>query len=66
MPIPPVPLGSYNIGVERVGRSGNERRVFDGQIQVCELPADQHSLDVELKVNEARDRATTYNAARTE
>jgi hypothetical protein len=56
--------GGYSIGVERVAYYGDERRVFNLPIQICELPADHDPLDVELRVNVARDRASVYNASR--
>lgn len=55
--------GAITIGVRRAATIDETLQVFEGPIVMYELAADHDPIDVQLKVQEARDRAALYNHA---
>jgi hypothetical protein len=53
--------GAYTIGIRRWHE---DYKPFEGPIEMFHLPADTTQLDLELKFNEAKDRATFMNGRR--
>jgi hypothetical protein len=58
--------GAITIGVQRSAVIAGEVRVFEGPLKMFDLPADHDPVDVQVKWNVARDRASLYNALRDE
>lgn len=58
--------GAVTIGVRRSAMVNDKFHIFEGPIVLHELAADHHPIDVQLKVQDAKDRASLYNTLAAE